>query len=124
MSLDNSGEEYQRGNATLLAFPQKQAKSVAFDRRELSTILSLYGRHVADGEWRDYGLDFGKEAAIFSVFRRSSEQPLYRITKTPELTRKQALYAVVAQGGLIIKRGNDLTQVLRVLEPKSKLAGI
>ena len=120
MSLDNTIDNRERGEARLLAFPARQVKSVSFDRRELSTILNLYGRYVALGEWRDYGLDFGNDKATFMVLRRSAEQPLYRITKTPEHARKQALYAVVAQGGLTLKRGNDLNQVLRILEPKTK----
>jgi len=78
-------------------------------------ILNLYGMHVAEGEWRDYAMDFGREVATFSIFRRTSEVPLYRIVKNPGLARKQGLYAVIAQGGLILKRGHDLAQVLRVL---------
>lgn len=104
------------------ASPAQGAATISFDRSELAAILNLYGRHVASGEWRDYALDFGREAATFSIFRRSSEQPLYRIVKTPALARRQGAYSVVAQGGLILKRGHDLTQVLRVLVSKPKLA--
>ena len=95
---------------------------VRFNRDELSAILNLYGRYVASGEWRDYAMDFGKDTATFSVFRRAAEQPLYRIIKNPELARKQGAYAVTAQGGLILKRGHDLGQVRRVLINKPKLA--
>ncbi len=95
---------------------------ISFDRKELNLILNLYGRHVADGEWRDYAMDFDRETATFSIFRRSSEVPLYRIVKNPGLARKQGLYAVIAQGGLILKRGHDLAQVLRVLIRKPRLA--
>lgn len=98
------------------------ADVVSFDRGELTAILNLYGRNVASGEWRDYALDFGRDAATFSIFRRSSEQPLYRIVKQPSLARKQGAYSVIAQGGLILKRGHDLAQVLRVLISKPKLA--
>ncbi|GAB2186687.1 DUF2794 domain-containing protein [Roseibium sp. LAB1] len=94
---------------------------VAFNRRELDVILRLYGRMVADGEWRDYAIDLLKDRAIFSVFRRSSEMPLYRIEKDPKLARRQGAYAVVAAGGMILKRGHDLAQVLRVLEKKKHL---
>jgi len=94
---------------------------VAFNRRELDTILRLYGRMVADGEWRDYAIDLLKDRAVFSVFRRSSEMPLYRIEKDPKLSRRQGAYAVVATGGMILKRGHDLAQVLRVLEKKKHL---
>ena len=78
--------------------------------------------HVAEGDWRDYAMDFGREVATFSIFRRTSEVPLYRIVKNPALARKQGLYAVIAQGGLIVKRGHDLAQVLRVLIKKPRLA--
>jgi hypothetical protein len=98
----------------------RRAGQIAFDRRELNTILRVYGSKVAAGEWRDYALDFGRDKATFSVFRRSSEVPLYSIVKDPSLARKQGFYSVVAQGGLILKRGQDLAQVLRVLirQPK------
>ncbi len=89
---------------------------VTFDRRELDRILDLYGRMVAAGEWRDYAIDFLKERAVFSVFRRSLDVALYRIEKTPKLARKQGAYSVVSQTGLILKRGHELPRVLAVLE--------
>lgn len=120
-SVDSRARETEE--ATVLRFPAKPAyKPVAFDRHELSEILRLYGRHVAEGEWRDYAMEFNRDAASFSIFRRASEQPLYRIVKTPALARKQGMYAVIAQGGLILKRGHELAQVLRVLVKKPKLA--
>jgi hypothetical protein len=91
---------------------------VAFHRTELSTVLSLYGRMVAAGEWRDYGISCLREVAIFSVFRRTAENPLYRIEKRPALRGKQGQYAVIGMEGQVLKRGNDLAQVLRVLERK------
>ena len=89
-----------------------------FDRRELGTILGVYGRKVAEGEWRDYAIGMGRESAIFAVFRRSAEVPVYRIEKRPKLRNRQGLYSVVAASGHILKRGHDLAQVLRVLEPR------
>ena len=91
---------------------------VAFDRRELQTILALYGRMVAAGEWRDYGISCLREVAVFSVFRRTAETPLYRIEKRPKLRARQGMYAVVGMGGQVLKRGADLRTVLRVLERK------
>jgi hypothetical protein len=93
----------------------------SFDRRELSTIFSVYGAKVAEGEWRDYSIDIQKDRAVFSVFRRSSERPLYRIEKSPKLTRKQGAYSVIAMTGLILRRGHDLSKVLRVLERHLRL---
>ena len=104
--------------------PQKPPERVAFDRRELQTILGFYGNKVAEGEWRDYAMDFGREKAVFSVFRRASEVPLYRVVKDPALARKQGMYSVVAQTGLILKRGHDLSTVLRVLAKTPKLSSI
>ena len=93
-------------------------EQTAFDRQELNVILGLYGRMVAAGEWRDYGLSHLREVAVFSVFRRTAENPLYRIEKRPKLRLRQGQYAVIAMDGQILKRGNDLRQVLRVLERK------
>jgi len=97
---------------------RERYEQVMFDRRELSTILSVYGRKVAEGEWRDYAIGAGRETATFAVFRRSAEMPLYRIEKRPKLRHRQGPYSVVAATGHILKRGHDLAQVLRVLEPK------
>lgn len=101
--------------------PSRADETVTFDRRELFEILRLYGRMVADAEWRDYAIDHMRDRAVFSVFRRSSEAPLYRIEKTPKLANRQGLYSVVAQGGMILKRGQDLSRVLAVLEKKPRL---
>lgn len=91
---------------------------VHFDRRELGRILNTYGRMVAMGEWRDYAIDGLKDRAVFSVFRRATEQPLYIIEKRPEQTRRQGAYQVVAATGQILKRGADLSQVLAVFDRK------
>ena len=97
---------------------------VAFDRRELSVILGLYGRKVAEGEWRDYAIDFSANKAVFSIFRRTSEVPLYRIEKDPKLARKQGMYSVVAATGLIMRRGQELARVIAVLDKKLKLVRV
>jgi len=89
---------------------------VTFNRIELNKILNLYGRMVADGEWRDYAIDFLKERAVFSVYRRSSEVPLYRIEKDPRLARKQGMYSVISATGLILRRGHELDRVLLVID--------
>ena len=91
---------------------------VAFHRTELGPIMSLYGQMVAAGEWRDYGISCLKDLAVFSVFKRTAENPLYRIEKRPKLRNKQGQYSVVGMDGQILKRGNDLKSVLRVLERK------
>ena len=89
---------------------------IAFNREELSQILNVYGRKVASGEWRDYAIDTLCEKAVFSVFRRTTEVPLYRIEKAPKLSRRQGAYSVIAATGLILKRGHDLARVLRALD--------
>ena len=101
-------------------FPKAQAvpEEIAFDRRELSVILGIYGRMVSNGEWRDYGMSFLKDVAIFSIFRRSSEHPIYRIEKRPKLGGRQGMYALIGMDGQILKRGHDLRTVLRILERK------
>lgn len=97
---------------------QHVPEQIAFHRTELSLLLGLYGRMVAAGEWRDYGMSFLREVAIFSVFRRTAENPMYRIEKRPKLRMKQGQYAVIGMDGQTLKRGNDLAQVLRVLDRK------
>jgi hypothetical protein len=99
-------------------------RQVTFDRRELDRILNLYGRMVAAGEWRDYAIDFLKDRAVFSVFRRSSEMPIYRIEKNPKLAQKQGAYSVVSATGLIMRRGHELDRVLRVLDKSPSLVTV
>jgi hypothetical protein len=94
------------------------AAQVRYDRIELNRILNIYGRMVAAGEWRDYALDFLDTVAVFSVFRHTSELPLYRVEKRPELRAKQGMYAVIDAGGRILKRGHELDAVLRVFDKK------
>jgi hypothetical protein len=103
MSIDNS-------------FAAPVGGVVFFERRELDRLLRLYGRMVAAGEWRDYAIAGLREAAVFSVFRRASEQPLYRIEKRPHLARRQGAWAIVGHGGLILKRGRELEAVLRYFD--------
>jgi hypothetical protein len=110
--------------SNVVSFAPKAPKPITFDRRELGLIMGLYGRYVAEGEWRDYAIDFAKEAATFSIHRHASEQPLYRVVKNPTLIQKQGQYSVIAPGGLILKRGNDLEQVLKVLVKKPKLSEV
>ena len=106
------------GSAARSTAPLNQ---VTFSRRELNRIFDLYGRKVAAGEWRDYAIDFLKDRAVFSVFRRTSEVPLYRIEKNPKLARRQGVYSVISATGLIVRRGHELDRVLRSID-KSSLA--
>ncbi|RDI62382.1 DUF2794 domain-containing protein [Microvirga subterranea] len=108
------------GSAQILSFPAAQ-RQVSFNRGELQTILNLYGRKVAEGEWRDYAIDFLADKAVFSIYRRTSEVPLYRIEKDPKLAKKQGAYSVVVSSGLILKRGHELDRVLNVLDKKLKV---
>lgn len=94
----------------------RQKPFVGFNRLELHTILNLYGRKVASGEWRDYAMDFLKDRALFSVYKRASERPLYVIEKNPKLRNRQGQYTVTSQDGRVLKRGHEIDVVLRVLE--------
>ena len=125
-------EPSQQGTALLIDFdpPGSAQRSVpnarapvlvSFDRRELTTILDLYGRMVAQGEWRDYAMDFLSQRALFSIYKRASERPLYVIEKSPRLRHRQGQYMVMSQEGRILRRGHDLSAVLRILEPKLAL---
>jgi hypothetical protein len=119
-------KEPSGGRATLIALAARRDTStssapISFDRHELNKILAVYGRRVADGEWRDYAIDHLRESAVFSIFRRSSEVPLYRIVKQPRLARRQGAYALIAATGAILKRGHDLQNVLRAIDRPVRL---
>ena len=103
------------------AGPRPHTAVVSFHRTELSEILRIYGQMVAAGEWRDYAIDHGREQAVFSIYRRMGEVPMYRVTKTPKLSRRQGAYAVVSAQGTILRRGHELAAVLRVLERRRHL---
>jgi phage gpG-like protein len=105
-------------NAPIPISPARAPERVAFDRRELGVIMTLYGRMVAAGEWRDYGISMLREVAVFSIFRRAAETPIYRVEKRPKLALKQQQYALIGMDGRILKRGSDLRSVLRGLEKK------
>jgi hypothetical protein len=111
---DPSENRAAERNGAFVAPPSR----VTFSRLELNRILNLYGRRVADGEWRDYAIDFLKDRAVFSVFRRASEVPIYRIEKDPRLARKQGAYSVITATGLILRRGHELDRVLLVIDRK------
>lgn len=120
-----AGQEDDGSSAVLVDLKEfrkkKEQLPITFHRRELDAILRVYSRKVADCEWRDYAIDHLKDRAVFSVFRRASEVPLFRIEKDPKLARKQGAFSVIAASGLIVKRGHDLTRVLKVFDKSPKL---
>ena len=101
----------------------RPSKLTMWTRQELDIILSLYGRHVSDGLWRDYGIDAMKDLAVFSIFKRAHDHPLYRIEKNPSLHKRQGMYALVNSHGHVLKRGHDLTQVLKAIKTKKGVRG-
>ncbi len=121
MSLTPGDSEPSQKRTGVSSTAPVQSSEVKFDRRELDRILNVYGRKVAEGEWRDYAIDFTKERAVFSVFRRAAEVPLYRIEKDPKLARRQGAYSVISATGLIMRRGHELDRVLRVFDKKPSL---
>lgn len=112
-------------SAVITPFPfASRLNQVGFERTELTQILNLYGRMVAAGNWRDYAIDLGRDAAIFSCFRRATERPEYRIEKRPDLRNKQGMWVLVGEGGAVLKRGHDLGPILAPVERKlMKLVG-
>jgi len=125
MTDSSSGTEGGDSSGTLIPLSdvrrQRANIPISFDRRELDQILRLYGRMVAANEWRDYAIDHLSDRAIFSVFRRASETPLFSIVKDPALARRQGAYSVVAATGQILKRGHELARVLTVFDKTLKL---
>lgn len=105
------------GTVTPLPLPgARQPSQVGFERAELTRILDLYGRMVAAGHWRDYAMDLGRDAAVFSAFRRATERPECRIEKRPALRNRQGMWALVGENGVVLKRGHDLVAVLAPVE--------
>ncbi|MDZ5449334.1 DUF2794 domain-containing protein [Labrys sp. ZIDIC5] len=109
--------------AQLSASRRPDPPAIAFDRHELRQIMNLYGRMVSHGEWRDYAIDFLRDKAVFSIFRRASEMPLYRIVKDPSLAQRQGAYSVLAPTGMILKRGHDLARVLQAIDKPLRVVG-
>ncbi|MCJ8520164.1 hypothetical protein ABID21_003328 [Pseudorhizobium tarimense] len=121
---DFPGSQSNRDNVVVSLTEYRQNKDpapVMFHRRELDAILRIYGRMVGEGEWKDYAIDQLKDRAVFSVFKRSGEMPLYRIEKIPKLAAKQGAYSVSNTHGMILKRGHELPQVLKVFDKALKL---
>ena len=115
--MSESETPQSHGAGAVVAFPgPSKPATVTFDRRELSELLNLYGRMVAAGEWRDYAIDFLKDRAVFSVFRRACEVPIYRIEKSPKLARRQGAYSIISATGLVVRRGHELDRVLRAID--------
>jgi Protein of unknown function (DUF2794) len=119
MSLDSSGDPASIVLPAPSAWRRRTQPAVtSFDRRELSLILGIYGRMLTCGMARDYAIDHLADRAVFSIFRRTSETPLYRIEKRPRDASRQGAWSVVSPGGGILKRGRDLAQVLRLFDRK------
>ena len=125
MTERGTGSKGEDESAILIAFPDPKRRNslrqISFERRELDSILRLYGRMVAANEWRDYAIDHTFERAVFSVFRRASETPLFQIVKTPALARKQGAYSIVSGTGQVLKRGHELARVLGFFDKKLRL---
>ncbi len=122
--LQYATSQTREGSTVVDLREYKRAKDplpVTFHRRELDAILRVYGRMVGEGEWRDYAIDHMKEKAVFAVFKRSGEMPLFRIEKNPKLAAKQGAYSVINTDGRILKRGHELPQVLKVFDKALKL---
>lgn len=109
-------EPIARGPGAQPVAPRTQPERVTFSRAELNLILALYGQMVAAGEWRDYAFDCARDVAVFAIYRRASEAPLYRIEKRPKLRNRQGAFAVIAASGFVLKRGHELAPVLRVFD--------
>ncbi len=91
---------------------------IMWTRQELTLLFNIYGRFVARGEWRDYGISATHDRAVFAIFRKSHEAPLYRIEKMPHLQKKQELYHLTHISGRIIRRGQDLAQLLKFFDKR------
>lgn len=107
-----------------LSHKPKHVEVVSFNRHDIDALMQFYSKRVGTGEWRDYAMDMLKDRAIFSVFKRASEVPIYTVHKTPKLANKQGEWSLLNANGLVLKRGRDLRQVLKVLDKKPKLVSL
>lgn len=123
MSEGEIAEPHRGGAERVVPFPSSPTREISFSRQELRQILDVYGRKVAAGEWRDYAMDFTRDKAVFAIFRRASEMPLYRIEKDPSMTRRQGAFSVISATGVILKRGHELARVLKALDKPKVVAG-
>ena len=103
---------------TVHPFPvsKSPAVQVGFERGELSRIMDLYGRMVSAGQWKDYAIEFRPDAAAFWAFRRTAENPEYKIEKRPALRGKQGMWALIGEHGTVLKRGHELGPILSPIE--------
>jgi hypothetical protein len=123
MSEGEIAEPQRGGTERVVPFPNSPTRETSFSRQELRQILDVYGRKVAAGEWRDYAMDFTRDKAVFAIFRRASEMPLYRIEKDPSLARRQGAFSVISATGVILKRGHELARVLKALDKPKVVTG-
>ncbi len=127
---ENAGGGYRQDNVVRLQVPEKSpppskpVEIVSFNRRELDQILQVYAIKVAEGEWRDYAIDMLRDRAVFSVFKRTADVPMFRIEKNPRLARRQGAWCVVNATGQILKRGHELALVLKLFERKPGLSSV
>lgn len=122
-SFDSVVTKKEQSNVVTL-HPKKEQKApeiVAFHRDELYKILQVYSRRVGTGEWRDYAIDMLRDRAVFSIFHRTSECPVFTIEKNPKLAKKQGAWSVTNATGQVLKRGHELDNVLKIFEKKSKI---
>jgi len=105
---------------------RRRTKRIFFTRPELNQLLSLYSRQVMRGEWRDYAIDQQDGMALFSMFRRTQELPLYTVVKMAPGTSRQGDYALFA-GKQRIATATSLTDLLarlqRLLRRPQRLGG-
>jgi hypothetical protein len=101
---------------TVHPFPGGSSPQIGFTRAELQRIIDLYGRMVAAGQWKDYALEFGRDHAAFWAFRRTAENPEFKIEKRPSLRLRQGQWSLVSEGGMVLRRGDELGPVLAPIE--------
>ena len=97
-------------NLKLVVNNNKIKKEIFFNKIELKLILNLYAKMVSNGEWKDYGLSISKREISFNVYHRTSNVPIYRITKN--LTSKNEIYSIKNSNNQIIRNSDNLENLL------------
>ena len=100
------------------AYLTDQKKQNFFSKEELNLILSLYGKGVSSGQWKDYAIDSSRDETIFSIYRHASEMPIFKITKNHMCKRVDERWTVKSTSGEILKRNKNLNHLLRYFKQK------
>ena len=90
----------------------KKDKEIFFIKKELQTILNLYGKMVSDGVWKDYGVSVNSREISFDIYQQASEKPIFRILKSLKPKNHNEKFYIEDKHGNILERSNNLFNLM------------